>query len=158
MKLVSLLRTRNILIDQISLFPGPEKEHINLINYFYPIKRLHVGTPSPLFTAPYQKYGTPKYLLTFFPTDEAETLSKGILQLCDNQQQQPNSDNSKTSFKLLLNKQSFTVIPPLQRRYTMIRERHIEGEKHAPELPYKMTHFQKGNELYLKCYVSLSSY
>lgn len=147
MRFVSHLRSRGILVDQISLFPGPEKDFVTNMNYFFPIKRLHAGTPQPMFISPYQAYGAPKYILTLFPTDEAiiprtqiKTKQKSKVQFDDPKggSNKPDDKEKRVSFEVSINKRTFTVMPPLSPQYTLIRESHVEAERQEQELPHKI--------------------
>lgn len=127
-RFVKLLRSRGIMVDRLSLFPGPEAELVPFAAYIFPIYRLHL-TPAPLaFYEHLARFQVPTSLITFFltvpslPELQPLTLDQNISSsgLQDGEEDACRQPSSPVVFTI--NSKAAEVSAPLERGYTHIRE------------------------------------
>lgn len=131
-RFASFLRARGMIIDRISFFPGPEEEFVANMNYFFPANRIHVGSPSRIFIAPFEPYGVPHCLFTIFPSDGSllptareESRRSSIATRPTEfvgEEEEEDTEFIPTPPQLAINSEVLEVAAPLERGFSSIRE------------------------------------
>lgn len=127
-RFLSLLKSRGMLIDRLSFFPGPEEKYVACMNYFFPTLRLHTAAPSRIFIDPFEPYGVPHCLFTVFPCDEELTSApddsrRPSVSTADiGEEEDDDEEFVPTPPQLAINSQVLEVSAPLRRGYSSIRE------------------------------------